>query len=305
MTIPAQEPRIPPALAEKVRLFQGGRGIRRLRALPRKLEALASRWKLEIGEPFDYESLSYVAAAMRETGEKAVLKVELLRGELKSEIAALRFWNGGTAVRLLEADERMGALLLERLEPGDCLVGVPEDEACSIAASVMRGLWKPPPSRRGFPEVTGWCKGFGRLREFYGGGTGPFPALAVETAERLAQDLASERTGSMLLHGDLHHFNVLRAERLPWVAIDPKGVVGDPAFEVGPFLANEWQSSADPAALAARRLDAFASELGIERRRLRAWALVHAVLSAWWGVEDQGSCSESALFHIQTIASLG
>jgi streptomycin 6-kinase len=88
------------------------------------------------------------------------------------------------------------------------------------------------------------------------------------------------------------------------LAIDPKGVVGDPAFEVGAFLGNEWAGSPKPAALTARRLDIFASELGIDRRLLLAWGFVQSVLSAWWSVEDDGSCDESSLYRIGVMASL-
>ena len=92
-------------------------------------------------------------------------------------------------------------------------------------------------------------------------------------------------------HGDLHHENILRAERGQWLAIDPKGVLGEPAYEAGALLRNpiysmmEWP---DLAAIQSRRLDILAEELGIARRRLQDWAVAQAVLSAWWSYEDEG-----------------
>ena len=101
-----------------------------------------------------------------------------------------------------------------------------------------------------------------------------------------------------MLHGDLHHFNILSAERELWLAIDPKGVVGEPAYEVGAYMRNPWPqllSQPGVSTIMSRRLDVFSEELGIERQRLRGWAFAQAVLSAWWSYEDHGQVSEHAL----------
>jgi streptomycin 6-kinase len=83
------------------------------------------------------------------------------------------------------------------------------------------------------------------------------------------------------LHGDLHPWNILSAEREPWLAIDPKGVVGDPAYELGPFIYSLPLPPDQPARVLARRLDQFAEELGFERRRIINAVLPRAVLAAW------------------------
>jgi streptomycin 6-kinase len=92
----------------------------------------------------------------------------------------------------------------------------------------------------------------------------------------------------MLIHGDFHHFNVLSSER-GWLAIDPKGVVGPAAYEVGPLLINPWDeflTRPDPVRLTGRRIAILAERLGFERERVRDWGLAHAVLSAWWTIEE-------------------
>ena len=280
-------------------------GAEWLDALPDVVRNLRSRWSLELDPPFSYPSLSYVGPALQQNAREVVLKVGFLRDELACEIAALRHYAGRGSVQILEADSDLGALLLERLLPGDCLATVSDDDqACAIAASAMRELWRSPPAQHTFPSVATWCRGLQRLRERFCGGTGPLPADAVDRAERVLADLISSEPKPMLLHGDLQHFNVLRAERKPWLAIDPKGVVGDPAFEVGAFLGNEWEGRSEPARLMARRIDVFADCLDIDRARICAWGLVQSVLSAWWCIEDDGACPESSVQRAEILTSL-
>jgi streptomycin 6-kinase len=95
----------------------------------------------------------------------------------------------------------------------------------------------------------------------------------------------------LLLHGDLHHHNVLSSGR-GWLAIDPKGVIGPAGYEVGPFLVNptpEFARRPDLPTLMERRVEILAEHLGLEQRAVRGWGLVYAVLSAWWTIEDRGS----------------
>src|SRR5262249_15749209 len=89
-----------------------------------------------------------------------------------------------------------------------------------------------------------------------------------------------------LLHADFHHYNVLASDADEWVAIDPKGMRGDPGYEVGPFMCNPWPVESD---VLRRRLDILSEELEYDRQRLRTWCTTFAVLSAWWNIEDRHS----------------
>jgi len=281
-------------LEAEVERFRDGMGLEWLARLSDILAECARRWSLAIGEPFSYASLSFVAPATREDGTDLVLKVGFLA--LASEVAALRAFDGRGAVMLVDAAPELGAILLERLRPGTMLATLDDDrEATTIAAAVMRELWRPPPRDLPCPTLAEWTDGFRNLREHFGGRTGPLPAQLVATAEAYREELLADPLAPVLMHGDLQHYNILRAERRPWLAIDPKGVVGDPGFEVGPFIANRLEGVADPARLIARRLDQFADELAMDRERLRRWALVSAVLSAWWSIEDSGDGWQGAM----------
>ena len=118
--------------------------------------------------------------------------------------------------------------------------------------------------------------------------TGPLPEKLVETAEALSSDLLSENKDVTLLHGDFHHYNVLESER-GWLAIDPKGVIGSKGYEVGPLLTNpidRFLNEINPKVQTEKRIAILSEMLGMERERIRSWAICHAVLSAWWSLED-------------------
>ena len=283
---------VPNAFARTIVEQYGPTGVEWLSRLPSIVADCAQRWSLEVRPPFEPLSYNYVAPALRADGTDVVLKVGVPNPELLSEIEALRLYNGHGIVRLLDADPDQGALLLERLAPGTPLSSLTDDEqATSIAARVMRQLWRPVPPEHSFPTVAKWAGGLKRLREHFAGGCGPFPSRLVELAEALFAELIGSMAEPVLLHGDLHHENILTAERQPWLALDPKGLIGEPAYEVGALLRNprpQLLAEPQPRSVLTRRVDQLAEELELDRERLLGWGLAQAVLSAWWSYEDHG-----------------
>jgi streptomycin 6-kinase len=282
----------------------GAAGERWLRTLPALLSELAERWQLTLGTPFTL-SFNYVAPARRADGTEAVLKAGVDAEELAREIAALRLYAGDGICRLLAADEAHNAMLLERLRPGDTLVGLArKDDAAAtrIAANVLRRLWRPVPEGQQFLPVADWfARAFAGHRLEYGV-PGPFPAAVLERAEALTAELLASAPRAVLLHGDFHHYNVLTAERSPWLAIDPKGVTGDPGFDVGQFLLNpDLDGAQRQPSVIRRRLDLFAEELVYDRRRLRDWAFAENVLSACWSAERGGDGWQDAIATAQIV----
>lgn len=246
------------------------------------LQQALTLWELRDLEPIPHPSCNYVAFA-RHRDNDVVVKIGK---DLEGEMAALRLYNGQGAVRLLKETDTM--FLMERAKPGHMLSSLKEDEqATAIAIEIMRSLWKPVPNERApFTQLSDWFKGFEALRAHFGGTTGPLDCKLVERAESASTDLLKENFAPMLIHGDLHHFNILSSER-GWIAIDPKGVIGPSAYEVGPFLLNpNDKPSEELARLIDRRIAILTEGLEIERERICEWAIAHAVLSAWWGIED-------------------
>lgn len=227
--------------------------------------------------------------------------------EVPAEAETLRLVEGDGMVRLLEWDQKQGALLLERCEPGTLLSSlVAEDDAraTTMASAVMRRPWRPAPAGYPFKTVTDWGRGFARLRAAFDGTSGPLPSARFEEAERLFTELCASMAEPVLLHGDLHHENILAARRQPWLAIDPKGVIGEPAYETGALLRNQLFHLPDPQRVTARRIDQLSGELGLDRERIRQWALAQAVLSAVWTAEDHGQGWEEAMACADLLATL-
>lgn len=289
---------IPTNFQQTIEEGYGERGRLWLDQLPTLLAEYEQRWSLTIHPPFNL-SYNYVAPATRAGGTAVVFKAGVPNPELPSEIAALRFWNGRGTCHLLEADESQSVMLLERLQPGTPLATVPnDDQATLIAAAIMEQLWQPLPADHPFRPLTSWTAGLEKLRHEFNGETGPFPSELVETAERLRTELLAQPAETVLLHGDCHHWNILRAQRQPWLVIDPKGVAGEPIYDATPFLYNRLPEPLDAphaARVLARRLDLLAERLHFDRQRLIAWAIVQSVLSSWWTYQDHGRVGEDTL----------
>jgi streptomycin 6-kinase len=279
---------------------EAGRGW--LAALPDLLAAAAGRWSLTVGEPYPL-TYNYVTRATRADGTPAVLKLTPPAGELRFEAAALRHFGGDGAVRLLEADVDGGAMLLERAAPGTVLSAVQagdDDETTRIGAAV--GLRLHRPAAGPFRTVEDWAvAAFGWLRARYGGGTGPMPAGVVDRAEREHAELVASSGPPVMLHGDLHHDNVLSSER-GWLAIDPHGVLGEPPYEAAPFLRNGLDDETPLRPVLDRRVAILAEAYGVDRDRVRGWGRAHNVVSVIWSHQDGGFVDAGTL---AVVAALG
>jgi streptomycin 6-kinase len=294
---------LPDELVRRVSGTFGDAGRDWLPRLPEILRELAERWELELGEPFADLSYHYVVRAQR-AGEALVLKVGVPNPEMPHEVHALEVFSGGDTVRLHASDVELGAQLLEQVSPGGDLWQLDEDEAVRVAGAIMRRLPRPAPDDgHRFPTLEDWAGAFDRYDARFPDG-GPLPAPRVERARALFRELPKAGGPAMLLHGDLHHANVLRAERQPWLVIDPKGVVGDPAFEAACFLRNAFERSADPRATLEGGAAVLSEALEVERDHILRWTLAHALLSAAWSVEDDQSGYERDLACAELAESL-
>jgi streptomycin 6-kinase len=285
---------IPAALSTNVLATWPEAGPGFLAELPVLLDTLAERWDLTLGDAYPL-SFHWVARATRSDGTAAVLKVGVPAGHLDREAHALRWWDGRGAVRLLAHDPDRGALLLERADPGTrARALVPHDDAGATAAliSAGRSLHRIAPDDGVLTPIEEKGVSFrAHLARFPG--DDPLPRYLVERAGRLFDELCSDAPVRSMLHGDLHHDNVLRAEREPWLAIDPKGVTGDPAFDCGAMLYNPdpWIRDDDLLRLVPARIEQLADGFGIGIERVVAWGFVVAMLSEVWTVEDGGEAT--------------
>ncbi len=301
--------RIPDEVALTLLQRQGPEAREWLERLPGVLDEYADRWALTLGEPFTTLSFNYVTHVTRADGTPAVLKVSVREDNaFGMEIAALRLYDGRGMVQLLDASasETATVMLLEQIEPGTPLTAVEDDEgAIRAAAGVMRRSWRPIAEPHGFPTIARWALGLEEHRKRYGG-SGRIPPRLFEQAEALYRELGASMGKPALLHGDLHHDNILTATREPWLGIDPKGLVGEPAYETGALLRNPIEQLLllpDVRPLLARRIAQLSDELGIPRERIHGWGLAQAVLSACWSLED-GQDNGWAAFSIGCAEAL-
>lgn len=281
---------IPKDLSEKVERVHGDRGRAWLEKLPALVNECRERWSLNLGQPFANLSYNLALPATGPDGVDLVLKLGVPCPELLTEAAALDVFQGVGAVRLLDHDAPRGILLMERAIPGSPVHELQsEPEATRTAARVMRDLWQPPPANHAFPSLEIWFQAFARLRKNFAGGSGPFPPQLIDKAEHTFAALNASTVYQVLLHGDLHHANLLFSGKRGWLAIDPKGICGDAGYEVGPFMLNQLPAGAPETVMREilkQRLVIFSEELAVSERRLAQWSFCHAVLSALWDFEE-------------------
>lgn len=252
--------------------------------LPPGTDELARQWRVTIEESF--ETPTSLIAYGRRDGRRVVLKVVKHPGDEWRSGEIVNAFDGRGMVRVYEHLD--GAMLLERLDPGNALVDLAlagrDEEATAILAEVI-GAMSPHGLVSCCATVQDWAKSFSR---YVASGDDQVPAPLVMQAHRLYADLCDSQTNRRLLHGDLQHYNVLFDRDRGWLAIDPKGVIGEIEYEIGAALRNPGERPdlfVGPVTIE-RRLRQFTSALRVNYSRALAWGFAQAVLSAIWLVED-------------------
>jgi streptomycin 6-kinase len=245
--------------------------------LPDRVEACVGRWGLRIGAPFATAYTSLTVPAQLADGSDVVLKIPFPDRETEHEHLALSVWDGEGAVRLLERESVLGAFLIERCFPGTPLSLSGQEAALDVLAGLLPRLWMPataPPFRALAEEAAWWAS---HLREDWERAGKPYSESLVDAALDALHTLPAGQGEQVLLHQDLHGDNVLRAQREPWLAIDPKPLIGEREFGVAPIVRSfEFGHSRDEVR---RRLDRLTSDLGLDRQRARLWCMAQTV--AW------------------------
>jgi streptomycin 6-kinase len=264
VSIPAQLAAACGEVAERSKWF---------RRLPDSIGELERRWSLSLGEPFEGEDVScaWVAPATLADGRSAVLKLGMPHMEGKHEIEGLRFWNGDPTVRLLDSDDDLGAMLLERCEPGAHLRVLPEAEQDVVIGGLLRRLWRLPSAPHPFRPLSEMLASWSN--ETLSQAEGWSDSVLVSEGLRVFKELAGNTSREALLATDLHAGNVLRAQRQPWLAIDPKPFIGDPAYDATQHLFNCEARMRSDAGDTIRR---FSDLLEVDHQRVRLWVFARA-----------------------------
>lgn len=272
----------------------GENGQAWLNALPKVVKHLSDLWHLRKLEPVNDLSYNYVLKGYKHT-VPVILKLSCNSEDLKYEMLALEAYNGESSIRLLDTHADFNALLLEQAIPGTTLVPFfPERdrEALEYTVTIMQQLHKVP-LPEGLPSLEVWFKSlFNTTLTIY----------HIDKAREIVRHLLATQERSVLLHGDLHHANILLSSR-GWLAIDPKGIIGDPAYEPYSFLKNPQREVLKQKKLILNRLSLFSEQLAIKKERLYAWLYAQLVLDICWAAEE-GEDPKQAVANADLIDSL-
>ena len=272
---------IPSDFKKRIAGAFGSEGEQWLSELPALVERYAEKWRLQVEEPVERLTYHYVVKVRDLNKRPLILKLGVPRKDVTREIIAVRLYNGRRFAQLLAHDESGGALLLERLEPGVMLSEVKDEEtAIRYYAEVWKAIRRPAEGM--FPSIGEWFDGLGEYRARYLKGEGPLPDSLVKKAQRYAKEIEATSVSNGLLHGDLHHYNILHDAKRGWCAIDPKGMEGDAYFDIVPFLFNELGGQD----MLKMRVEAICHLLQLEEGRLLKASIALLTLQTYWAVED-------------------
>lgn len=216
-------------------------------------------------------------------GKKAMLKVLKKDSDEYQAPDILQFYDGKGAVKLLDYDTN--AHLLHYCDPGNDIRVLSEEEGIAVFCDVMAALHH---TCKDFPTI----KKLSLLEKDFDMYLHSDKRLLsdeeIYQSKQLFLELIESQASEVLLHGDLHHYNILQDKDYGWLAIDPKGYIGDPAYEVGAFLRNPIYHSQYylSEAILRHRIDAISRKLGLDRKRMTQWAYVSTILAITYGGED-------------------
>lgn len=276
-----------------------------------RLTRAIDMWGITLGEPYtDCHPGNLIYRCALRDGTPAVIKTEPERtgeDEFFTGIDALELYGGHGMVRVLEVARDERTVLMERAVPGETLWRAPIDVALQAVVSVMTQLRTPPPSQHSFPDVRSYHRAWPNHARLYGG-QGPIDPDLLEIGERLFLELCETSAAHVVLHGDLHYGNVLSSDRARWLEIDPKGVTGEPCYEVGDLFRNrvgELYEAPNPIEAMRSRVETLADLTGFDRERVRSWSLAQAVLSEVWTADNSTRAADVDLRAARLLHEMG
>lgn len=259
----------------------GKAGKEWLSQIPNFVQTYSKKWNLTHLEQATNLSYNYIEMGLK-NNHHIVLKFSINTLSLEREAKALQIFAGFGAVNVLEHEP--GALLLERALPGTSLKKFfPQKDldAVKIVSTVIKKLHQAPiPANNSFHHIKDWLALLDKEWDI--------PPKYLNKARALKNSLLQTSGSEVLLHADLHHDNILKNSN-EWVVIDPKGVLGDPAYEPAAFIRNpipELLLYQDAHNFIRNRIETFSQKLEIDAHRIHSWCFVQAVLAWIWALED-------------------
>ena len=257
-----------------------------LASLPATVARLCAKWSIELDPVIPETSMTLVLLGHSAVLGPVVIKSSPLADEFRAEATALALAAGDNVSRLYDVDFERSAMVTERIVPGTQLRDVPmaDEDATRLAAETVCTMWRPVPNPVGLHPLRLW------MRALFSWSPRPdrLATDLVEHAQAVGSSLLANSARDCLLHGDFQHHNLLQRASGDWVIIDPKGLIGDPGFDIAAWMYNPPGVSArdDYLAVAKRRIAICAEVWSMDQQELTAWAFVGAVLSACWSAGE-------------------
>ncbi|GIN71967.1 hypothetical protein J14TS2_24420 [Bacillus sp. J14TS2] len=254
----------------------------------RDIEVYADKWNLTSFQFIPSYSANLVFKCYSDNLGNAVLKIgNPSFGEIFKEFYTLSEYNGKRFCRVFKDDIKNGVILEERVQPGQPLRAEKSlDKRLAIFCSLYKGLHIPPTQEDIYPtyiewvdRITDYMSRRNDCQELYG---------HMKKAREICSSLSALYSQKVLLHGDFHHDNILLGKDSEYVIIDPKGVIGDPVFDVSRFILNEFDDEKDEATYKKINhiIHFFEKELHIPEKIIRQCLYVETVMGVCWCIED-------------------
>jgi streptomycin 6-kinase len=275
-----------PIFVSNIHDIYGQAGNTWLDKLPVLIQQLAEQWNFQFLKP---------------VADTAILKIAFEHERLATEVSWLNAMQHGVP-SLYNYDKNLNAVLMEHLIPGVSLkslvISGKDDLATAIICETIRHLQSQESSASTFTHLSELMKSLAILENRY-------DATLLSQAKSWFHDLTVDRTQDVILHGDLHHGNILSSDS-HWKSIDPHGYTGDPVAEVGAMIRNPFDCFPTEKSLSKtieRRLSIMADELPFDRQKIKQWAFCITVLSAAWTLENHKDAKETDL-DIEVAAAI-
>lgn len=268
----------------------------------RNIQTYAGKWKLSSFHLIKSSSIKHVFSCISESlGNVVLIIANPSSREFTTELSTLREYNGRRFCKVFEYDIENGVILEECIKPGNTLrEEISLDKRLLLFSEIYKDLHITPSDAEIYPTYTGWVNRITEYmskrddcKELY---------LHMKRARDICILVSSKYSQKLLLHGDLHHDNILLGNEGEYRIIDPKGVIGDPVFDIARFILNEFSSEINMESFEKiiYIISKFEEKLNIPSSVLRQCLYVETAMAMCWCVED-GAAAEEYKKHVMTV----
>lgn len=277
-------------LEKNVKNTFGEAGLKWIRSLPIIVEKLSDYWSLTNIAPANNMSWNYVVYAIQNNHDHVVLKISCDQTMLESEFRTLKHFDGHGAIRLIDHHSEYQAILLEQAIPGYTLkenYPVDVEKTITSYAQVVHAIASRKPPTSTYVHMSAWCETIDKIQDER------IDDCFINKAKHLKSKLLNSIKHEYLCHGDLHLENIVLNKK-EWTAIDPKGIIGEMAFEAAAFDLLDNDELSDSSTIVPKlisRVNQLSITLDIDSSRLLSWIFLRIIISAQWFIEDKSDPS--------------